>query len=165
MGSQPVISIQGKGMEGSPETAQIQQKPKLLDQVRQALRTRPVGVNDTWEFEKNIERKSRMKGKTHIKGQCLLYDIQKEAGQTLALIIVNTESTGEGEFKFKRQDTEISGSTQTKGVATSLVYFDIDRGRITEIVTEETRYSVTESTMFSSTVSTKTKSTIKLISE
>jgi len=125
----------------------------------------PVSVNDAWEFEKNIENKGRMKGTTHVHGQCLLYDIQKEGDKTRALIIVNTESTGEDQFTFKRQDTEISGSTQRKGATTSLVYFDVDRGRITEIVTEETRDSATESTTFSSTVSTKTKATVKLISE
>ncbi len=45
MGSQPVINIQGRSMERSPETAQIQQKPKLFDQVRRALRTRHYSMS------------------------------------------------------------------------------------------------------------------------
>ena len=126
----------------------------------------PVGVNDTWEFDMTVERKGRMSGTTQIQGQCLVYDIQKQGNQTLALIIVNTASEGTGEFKFQRgEGMAVSGSTQTKGAVTSLVYFDVEKGRITEIVTDEKRDTATESTMFSSTMSMKTTSTIKLISE
>ena len=127
----------------------------------------PVGANETWNFEKNIKRRGRMTGTTDIAGQCLLYDFQQQNGRTLALIIVNSESTGEGQFKFQRpgQVAEISGSTQCKGATTSLVYFDIDAGRITEIVSEETRDSTTESPIFSSRMFMRTTSTIKLISE
>lgn len=127
----------------------------------------PVAMNETWDFEKNIKRRGRMSGTTRVTGQCLLYDFEEQEGRTVALIIVNSESTGEGQFKFQRpgQVAEISGSTQSKGATTSLVYFDIDAGRITEIVTEETRDSVTESSMFSSNMTMKSTSTIKLISE
>jgi hypothetical protein len=78
---------------------------------------------------------------------------------------VNTESKGEGSFNFEREGMEISGSSQSSGAGTSLVYFDVDRGRILEIVAENTLESATESSMFSSNVSSKSKSTIKLVSE
>lgn len=124
-----------------------------------------VAINDTWDYELTSEQRGRMQGTNNVKGQCLLYDIQKEGDKTIALIIVNTQSKGEGSFNFERDGMEISGSSQSSGAGTSLVYFDVDRGRILEIVAENTRESATESSMFSSNVSSKSKSTIKLVSE
>jgi hypothetical protein len=124
-----------------------------------------VAINDTWDYELTSEQRGRMQGTNNVRGQCLLYDIQKEGDKTIALIIVNTESKGEGSFNFEREGMEISGSSQSSGAGTSLVYFDVDRGRILEIVAENTLESATESSMFSSNVSSKSKSTIKLVSE
>ena len=131
------------------------------------LPEKTVGVNDTWEFDKTVKGTGRMQGTTTIQGACLLYGIEKDGGHTIAVIIVNTGSEGTGEFKFRRpdQDMEISGSSQSIGATTSLVYFNIDRGRIVEILTEESRDTATESSMFSSTMTMKTKSTVELISE
>ena len=125
-----------------------------------------VAVNETWDFEITTEQKGRRQGKTTITGQCLLYDVQKEDNRTLAVIIVNTDSKGEGQFQFQREGGDaISGTFASTGVSTSLVYFDIDKGYIIEVVSEETRESVTESTMFSSKMSSKSKSTVRLISD
>lgn len=124
-----------------------------------------VAMNDTWDYELTSEQRGRMQGSNNVKGQCLLYDIQKEGDKTIALIIVNTQSKGEGSFKFEREGMEISGSSQSSGTGTSLVYFDVNRGRIIEIVAEDTRELATESSMFSSNVSSISKSTIRLISE
>ena len=151
------IGTDGQSVTDDPVTS-----PFLL-----TLPKNPVAVNDTWEFEKNIQRTGRMKSTTRITGQCLLYNIQKQSSPPLALIIVNTQSTGQSEFKFKRpdQNVEISGATQSKGSGTSLVYFDIDRGRITEIVSEDKTESMSESSRGSYASSSSSKSTVKLISK
>ena len=60
-------------------------------------------------------------------------------------------------------DRQISGSSQKHATGFSLVYFDIDRGLIREVVTEESSESVNDSNMFASTIATKTKSEITLI--
>ena len=85
----------------------------------------------------------------------------------IALIIVNSTTAGTSEFKMRRpdQDMEISGTGQSKGATTALVYFDVDKGRITEIVSEETRDSAVETNLFSTTTSMKTTSTVTLVSE
>ena len=125
-----------------------------------------VAVNETWDFEITTEQKGRRQGKTIITGQCLLYDVQSEDGRTTAVIIVNADSKGEGQFQFQREGSDaISGTFASTGASTSLVYFDIDNGYIIEVVSEETQESVTESTMFSSKMSSKSKSTVRLISD
>ena len=129
------------------------------------LPEKPIKVNETWDFENNIEQKGRRKGKTIIKGQCLLYDIKKEKDKTIALIIVNAESKSEGKFKFRRQQNAISGTFASTGTITNLVYFDVDRGYVTEVVSEEKRESTTQSTMFSQNSKSVSKSTIKLVSK
>lgn len=126
----------------------------------------PVGINDTWDFEMKIEQRGRMQGETTVTGQCLLYDLYEDDGRKVATIIVNTESKGESTFRFQRPDGDpISGTGQSYGSMTSLVYFDVSRGRIVEIVTEEKRDTAMESSMFSSNTSIMTKSTIHLISK
>ena len=127
------------------------------------LPEKPIKVNDTWDFENIIEQKGKRKGKTTIKGQCLLYDIKKEKDKTIALIIVNAESKSEGEFKFQLKQNTISGTFASTGTRTNLVYFDVDRGYVTEVVSEEKRESTTESTMFSQNSKLISKSTVKLI--
>jgi hypothetical protein len=122
----------------------------------------PVSVNDTWDFEIQIETRGRRTGTTAISGKCLLYEVQ----QNLAVIIVNSESKGQGEFKFRREGMdEISGTTASSSTASSLVYFDIEKGRIVETVSEENREGMTESTMFSSQMNSKSKTTRLLLSE
>jgi len=144
---------------GKPVSKNASLSPFLLP-----LPDHPVSVNASWDFELTSEQKGRRSGTTTIKGQCLLYDLQKEANQTLALIIVNTESTGQGEFKMQRQEMNVSGTFASSGKITSLVYFDVNQGRIVEIVSDEVRESTTESSMFSSKSTSKSKTTIKLIS-
>lgn len=159
------------GMHRNPEEFEITRsghsagREEVSTPLILPLPDQAVAVNETWTFEKNIERKGRMSGTTRITGQCLLYDFQEQDGRDLALILVNSETTGEGQFRFRRpgQDAEISGTSRSRGGATSLVYFDIGAGRIIEIVNDEIRDTATESPMFSSTISLKSTSTIRLI--
>ncbi len=143
---------------GKPVSKDASFSPFLLP-----LPDHPVSVNASWNFELTSEQKGRRRGTTTVKGQCLLYDLQKEAGQTLALIIVNAESTGQGKFQMKRQEMNVSGTFASSGKITSLVYFDVDKGRIVEVVSDETRESMTESSAFSSKITSKSKTTIKLM--
>ena len=158
-GSRPIeheIASNGKSQTQDPVVS-----PFLLP-----LPDESVGINDTWDFQMTTEQRGRMQGNTTINGQCLLYDLYKENGSTIATIIVNTESEGENSFKFQRPDSEpITGTGQSKGSRTSLVYFDVSQGRIIEIVTEEKRDTIMESSMFSTNTSIFSKSTLKLISE
>ena len=125
----------------------------------------PVAINGTWDFEINTEQTGRRQGKTTVKGQCLLYDIEREGNQTVATIVVTAETVSEGQFNFQSQRGPVSGTYASSGTNDSIVYFDIERGRIIEIASEDTRDSVTESTMFSRSSKTKSKTTIIMVSE
>ncbi len=125
----------------------------------------PVSVNGTWEYEINQEQRGRRQGTSTIKGQCLLYDVQIQPGSTIALIIVNTESTGEGKFNMRGPQGEVSGSFASTGAGTSLVYFDMEKGIIVEVVSEDIRESMTDSSMFSSKSSSKSNTTVKLMND
>jgi hypothetical protein len=91
--------------------------------------------------------------------------VQKEGGKSIALIIVNSETNGNIEFKMQTSQGSFSGSSVSKGSETSLVYFDIEKGQIIEIINEETTSSINEMSLGSSSMSSSSKSTIKLISE
>lgn len=129
------------------------------------LPEKPVSLNDQWDFNINTERKGRFQGETTITGKCLLYDIQQNGGKNLALIIVNADIKGQGKFHIKTQDREISGTNRSSGTRSSLIYFDIVKGRIDEIVTEEETESATEGSAFSSNMRRTAKSTTKLVSK
>jgi hypothetical protein len=125
-----------------------------------------IGINENWNFEVTTEQMGRRQGRTTVMGQCLLYDVQEENGRRLAVIIVSIESQSEGQFQFQPQGREpVSGTFASNSTGTNLVYFDIDRGRIVEVVSEETRESNTESTMSSRRTLSKSNSTVTLVSE
>jgi hypothetical protein len=125
----------------------------------------PISVNETWDYEINLEQRGRREGKTTIKGECLLYDLQKDNGSTIALIIVNSENTAEGRFNMQGPQGDVSGTFASSGSGTSLIYFDVDKGAVIEVISESVRESMTESTMFSATSSSKSNSTIRLMIE
>ena len=125
----------------------------------------PVSVNDQWNFNITDEKKGRMQGETTISGKCLFYDVQQNEGDNIAVIIVNADITGQGKFNIKMQEREISGTTRSSGTRSSLVYFNIDNGRINEIVTEEETESATEGSAFSTNMIRTSKSTTKLVNK
>jgi len=129
------------------------------------LPEKPVSVNDQWTFNITTERKGRFQGETTISGKCLLYDIQQTDGDNVAVIIVNADIKAQGKFQIKTPDREISGTNRSSGTRSSLVYFNIDKGRINEIVTEEETESTTEGTAFSTNMLRTAKYTTKLIDE
>ena len=80
-------------------------------------------------------------------------------------LIVNSETNRNIEFKMQTSPGSFSGSSVSKGSGTSLVYFEIEKSRIIEIINEETTSSINEMAQGSSSMSSLSKSTIKLISE
>ena len=125
-----------------------------------------ISMNENWNFEVTTEQTGRRQGRTTVMGQCVLYDVQEENGRRLAVIIVSIESQSQGQFQFQPPGREpVSGTFASTSVGTNLVYFDIDRGRIVEVVSEETRESNTESTMFTGRTLSKSNSTVMLVSE
>ncbi len=150
------ISPVGKAVSGEEPLS-----PVLL-----ILPEQDISINESWNFEVTTEQTGRRQGQTTVMGQCLLYDVQEENGRRLAVIIVSIESQSEGQFQFQPQGREpVSGTFASTSKGTNLVYFDIDRGRIVEVVSEETRESNTESTMSSGRTLSKSNSTVTLVSE
>jgi len=150
------ITPNGKSLSKDPPTF-----PFLIP-----LPEKAIAVNETWDFETVSEQKGRMQGKTTITGQCLLFEIQKEGDLTLAIIIVNSQTKSDGKLNFQMQGMDpVTGSYNRSISATNLVYFDVDKGRIIEVVGEETSESVTESSMFSSDSRSKAKTNVILVSE
>ncbi|MCD6117585.1 hypothetical protein J7K93_11255 [bacterium] len=129
------------------------------------LPKKPVAVNDEWNYELHSVKRGRRSGKTNLKAKCTLYSIDKENGDDIAVIIVNTETKSTGKFSFKRQNMKTSGTFASSGTGTSIVYFNITKGYVREVVTEDNSESSTESSAFSSSASSKTRSTTKLISK
>lgn len=129
------------------------------------LAERPVSINDQWNFNLTSERKGRYSEKTTITGKCFLYDVQQTENNNTAVIIINTERSGEGKFHIKTPQGEISGINKSSGTISALVYFDIDRGRINEIVSVEKTETVTGGSAFSSKMLRTSKSTTKLINQ
>ena len=137
-----------------------------LSPVLLILPEQDISTNEHWNFEVISEQTGRRQGRTTVMGQCLLYNVQEENGQRLAVIIVSIESQSQGQFQFQPPGREpVSGTFASTSVGTNLVYFDIDRGRIVEVVSEETRESNTESTMFTGRTLSKSNSTVMLVSE
>ena len=129
------------------------------------LPEKSISVNEEWTFEKSVELKGRAKGNTTTKGQCLLYEVRKEDNKNLAVIIVNSNTQSTVSFSGERNGVVFSGETQSSSTAFHLVFFNIDRGIIEEINSEETRESAFEMMGNSNVSSSSSKTTIKLISE
>ncbi len=129
------------------------------------LPEKPISINDQWNFTITTDRKGRFQAEITITGKCLLYDVQQTKGNNIAVIIVDSKTTGQGKFQIKTQDREISGTNRSSGTGNFLVYFDIDNGRINEIISEEKSESATEGSAFSSNMSRTSKSTTKLINK
>ncbi|MFH1941380.1 MAG: hypothetical protein ABIL68_04690, partial [bacterium] len=129
------------------------------------LPEKTIAVNETWDFEMTAQERGRTTGQTTVKGQCLIYSIEKQGAQNIALIIVNSETKRDMKFNFQTEQGNVSGSSASSATATHLVYFDIDKGRIAEIVSEDKTESMNESSMGSRSTSSSSKSTIKLVSK
>lgn len=130
------------------------------------LPEKSVAINDTWEFEITTLHKEQIKGKTTINGHCILYDVQKEDEKNLALIIVSAESKSKCKLNLQGPRGKISGSFTSKGTFTGLVYFDINKGHVTEVIINENHESnINSSSSSSLTKSSTSTSTIKLIPE
>jgi hypothetical protein len=126
---------------------------------------KPVSVNETWDFDETLEHKGRTKGKTNIKGQCLLYEVRNEKGKSLAVIIVNSERHSTISMQNERDGVAFSVNTESSTTGFHLVFFNIDKGIIEEIDSEDTTESAFEMSGSSNVSSSASKSTIKLISK
>jgi hypothetical protein len=134
----------------------------VLTQLIIPLPEKSVSVNDTWDFNLESEIKGRQKGNIVVTGQCLLYDIDRSGTSPLATIIINSETKRDVEFNMQSPQGSISGNSTSVTMGTHLVYFDIEKGRITEIVSEENMESSNQMSMGSSNSSNVTKSTTLL---
>jgi len=125
----------------------------------------PVSVNDEWDYEIHGKTKGRRAGETTVKVHCMLYGVEKQGKDDVAIIIVNTDSKSTGQFSFKRQDMSVKGTFASSGKGSALVYFNITKGIIQEIVAENNAESSTESSAFSSNMISKSKVSTKLIAD
>jgi len=124
----------------------------------------PVNVNDIWHFELTKKLTGRAKGEQTVKGQCQIYQITEENGQQTAVIIVNTESHTNTAFKGNFNGRDFSMTNVTAAVSQKIVFFDVDKGRVKEVVGEGSSESTSEGTQ-SGTRSSVSKSTIRLITD
>ncbi|MBN2030792.1 hypothetical protein JW824_11165 [bacterium] len=129
------------------------------------LPDKPVAINDTWNYETTIAMEGRQTGTMKVQSQALLYDVADVGDSKVAMILVTSVSTSEGELSMGGGDQQMTGAFSNASEGTSLVQFDINKGRILEIVTEQTNNSAVESSMFSTNTTSVSQSTIELISE
>ena len=133
------------------------------------LPDKPVAVNGSWNYETTIQMQGRQQGVMHIQSQALLYSVEKVNNKSVAMILVTSKSTTEGQLNVGGQQTgqtqQMSGSFSSSSEGTSLVQLDIDQGRIIEIVTEQTSNSAVESTAFSTNTTSVSNSTTTLLSK
>ena len=123
-----------------------------------------VKVNDIWTFDLTKKLKGRAKGEQQVKGQCQIYQIKEENGIQVAVIIVNTESHSNSTFKGNFNGRDVSVTTATSALAQQLVYFDVNHGRVIEVIGEGSAESTSEGTQ-SGSRNSQSKSIIRLITE
>jgi hypothetical protein len=162
----------GPGGGRGPETYKVTPTGKsataapVMSPLILTLPEEPVSINSTWSFEKNSEVKGRRQGTTKVTGECLFYGVDTQNGRPVALIIVNFETHSDLSFRFETPQGDFSGTSRSLGKGTGLVYFDIEKGRIIEIIREDQTESVNEmSSRGSSEMKSKSNQTIRLVSD
>ncbi len=161
----------GMGRGSRVTTMEINANGKLVAQntvpspLFIVLPDNPVAINDTWNYETTVAIEGRQTGTMEIQSQGLLYDVADVGGSKVASILVTSVSSTAGELSMGGGDMQMSGVFSNASEGTSLVQFDIDNGRILEIVTEQMNNSAMESSMFSTNTTSVSQSTIELISE
>ncbi len=126
------------------------------------LPAQSVTVNEVWDFTYTTQIKERGTGTNEVKGQCTLYDVQNQGNARIARIIVNFETIRDMTFSFTTEQGTITGSNKGKSTGFSLVYFDIDKGIVTEVVTEENGTSSNETPMGAMETASSSKTEVTL---
>ena len=121
----------------------------------------PVGVNDTWSYSYSRNLTGRAPGKMDVSIQCMIYDIQNNT----AIILANKTSKTDIQFSGEFGDRSFSMNTHRRGDSTSLIYFDIEKGRIKEIMDDENIISQLDSGEGVTETTQKTITTIKLLNK
>ncbi len=128
------------------------------------LPLKPVGENDTWEFQYTKKHTGQAKGETSVKGSCLLYGFEKRGADKIAIIIINSKTKSSTEMKLNINGQKMSINSNTAGKEMQLVYFNVNKGRILEIVKDGSSEMNSETPMGGSgNTIINNKTTIKLI--
>ena len=163
-----VMRMGGGGTGDKPiemtKTGKSATKDPVVSPFILPLPDKPISVNETWDFNLTVKMKGRAKGETNIKGQCLLYEVRKNKNKNVAVIIVNLERLSNTSMKGEQNGTAFSVTTQSSTTGFNLVFFNIDKGVIEEINSEETTERAFEMSGTSNVSSQSTKQTIKLLS-
>ena len=101
------------------------------------LPLKPVRLNETWEFNQSIRTRGVRESEIVYQGHCILYDIQKKAGQTIAVIVVNASTESQGKYKYKEFYNAEDLSFTALGTLTQIAYFNIDKGCMQELISEQ----------------------------
>ncbi|HHS12262.1 MAG TPA: hypothetical protein ENN03_00675 [bacterium] len=147
------IDAQGRSVSKDPVTSQL-----ILP-----LPEEPVALNESWDFEYTVELRGRAKGRTNVSGQCLLYSVEKQNGDEIALIIVTGEARGSREIQGEAGGVSFSSTSESSGSGTRLVYFNVTQGFIQEIYGEETEETASDMRGNVSSIRRKTNSTVKRV--
>lgn len=135
----------------------------LLTPVIFPLSETPVQINSIWKYE--LQNKYNENGKYHsrLNAECLVYDIQYEGDKQIATIIINSESSIQGNFKKKDIHLRLLGDYQISDKATHIVYYNITNGMVERIISENHIQWKIKSNAIDVSKFIKRKSTVKLI--
>lgn len=156
-GSEMIMEITA---EGKPAAQNTTPSPLFI-----VLPDKPIAVNGTWNYETTIQMQGRQQGTMHIESQGFLYGVDKINNRSVATILVTSVSTTEGQLSMGGGEQQMTGSFSSSSEGTSFVQFDIDNGRIIEIVTDQTSNSAMETSMFSTNTTSVSQSTTELLSQ
>lgn len=147
------LNVYGRSVSKDPVTS-----PLILP-----LPEEPVAVNESWNFEYTVELRGRARGQTAVSGQCLLYNVEKQNGDEIALIIVTGETRGTREMQGEAGGVSFSSRSESSGSGTRLVYFNVTQGYIQEIYGEEEEETASDMRGNISSIRRKSRSTVKLV--
>ena len=126
------------------------------------LPSKPIQLNGTWEFNQSIRTRGVRKSEIRYQGHCILYDIQKKAGETIAVIVINASTESQGEYKYKAFYNAKDLAFTAIGTSTQIAYFNIDKGCIQELISEQIHTFDIQSDNFSKSFNINSKLICKL---
>lgn len=101
------------------------------------LPPKPVILNETWEFNILVKTRGLRQSEIVYTGHCLLYEIKMYAGDTIATIIVTASTESKGKYNYKQYYKTDDLNFTILGTLTQIVYFNIDKGYVQQMISEQ----------------------------
>jgi hypothetical protein len=89
-----------------------------------------VSVDAAWDFSLETPFQKPFKGHILTSGDCQVYRIQKEAGDSLAILAMRIEKSNSAEMSIKEPYQTFTNLYETSDAGVGALYFNVSRGRM-----------------------------------